>query len=497
MLKNIRIHLNWDLSSKIILAFFFSQQIIRWIILPQFMDIYYHIITARGFVQAGGYSGWDFLQYAPIGRVHIYPPFFHIILASFIKLGFGPVLLAKISEAFIPWVFIFTVWKVIRKLYGERIAFFSLLFFLTSHSFYLSLLNHIPATIALIFSFLVFSKVYDREYTKAAVLLSLVFYTHIGISLYLTAALIIYGIFVRFESNKIFRVLLVGIIFSLPMIIKELSSLKYISALGIKMNESYLFQIKPVEIVLALVGIFMAFKQRSSKLLFLSLGIASLSLIFYPYRFFSAQGYLAVILLSALAVDYFYSRFNFKKFIIIFCALLILISPTLALEKQGESGKTGIGVSFFNSAFSGIILARTKSLWFPEEYASAAEIVKDNSKKGDIVFSSLGLAGLAISMLSDRPSANALLPEIGPSRDFNPLLLSKILVFTVIDDDNNVEKAVVGLRLDKIGENKFFKIYKNPNTSIKAFPRKASIPFLIILVFCLWLIYVYKFIKII
>ena len=86
----------WDFYSTIIIAMFSLTQIFRWMILPRSMDIYYHLLTAWGFIQSGGYSGWDFWEYAPVGRMHIYPPVFHIVLAFLIKLGMNKIILAKI-----------------------------------------------------------------------------------------------------------------------------------------------------------------------------------------------------------------------------------------------------------------------------------------------------------------------------------------------------------------------------------------------------------------
>src|SRR3989338_2092984 len=105
-----RKNIPWNLYSAVIIAIYAMLQVIRWPILPQFMDIYYHFLTAWGFNQANGYSGWDFWQYAPVGRTHIYPPFFHIILAFIMKAGISMTVLAKLCETVVPVIFIITLW---------------------------------------------------------------------------------------------------------------------------------------------------------------------------------------------------------------------------------------------------------------------------------------------------------------------------------------------------------------------------------------------------
>src|SRR3990167_1371545 len=93
---------SWDFYSKLMILSYCLLQFIRWPLLPQFMDIYYHLLTAWGFIQAGGYSGWDFWQYAPAGRIHIYPPLLHIVLAFFIKSGISKIILVKFLETAAP-----------------------------------------------------------------------------------------------------------------------------------------------------------------------------------------------------------------------------------------------------------------------------------------------------------------------------------------------------------------------------------------------------------
>jgi hypothetical protein len=497
MFKDYLKDISWDFLSKLLILIFLFLQIVRWAILPQFMDIYYHLLTAWGFIQAGGYSGWDFWQFAPAGRVHIYPPLFHLVLSGFIKLGVSQVFLAKICEAGLPWALLLLTWRFMRKNYGPRLAFFVSLAFFTSFSFYLSLLNHIPATLAFILGVLSLGELLKHKFTRSAILLGLTFYTHIGVSFYLLAVFILYCLFAPERKKDILRLILFAVILASPIIIKEVSALKSVTTFGFSLNEKYLIQIKVLEFLLAIYGLFLVFKSRDKYNLFLSLGLGNLVFVIYPYRFFSAEGYFAVLLLAALALDHLYQRLNRKYVFILGCVLLVLLSPTLSMVDKISDNQRKVKVKFFDSAFMGMLFARGESLWHPQEYISAAKIVKDHSADKDIVFSSLNLTGLTISSLAGRASANALLPEIGPSGELNPFISSKILVFTALDNNEEVEKVVSILKLSKIGENKFFKIYENPNCNTDVNPNKASVPFWLIISISGVLILLYKYIKII
>ena len=182
MRRELKIEDPWVYFSGVIIIIFGLLQLLRSVILPQFMDIYYHLQVAWGFLQSGGYSGWDFWEYAPFGRTHIYPPFFHIILALLMKLGFSAIFLAKLFESAAPVLFLIVLWYFIRKNYSAQLAFFVVLAFSSAFAFFISLSNHIPAALALILGLFAFNELFKNRCLRAAILLAFCFYTHIGVS---------------------------------------------------------------------------------------------------------------------------------------------------------------------------------------------------------------------------------------------------------------------------------------------------------------------------
>jgi len=495
MINKYLSNISWDFLSKLTIAIFLTLQLVRWVILPQYMDVYYHLLTAWGFLQSGGYSGWDFWQYAPVGRVHIYPPLFHLILSLFMKLGLSQVVLAKVSEILFPWLLLLVTWKFTRKNYSSRLAFFVTILFFSSFAFYLSLLNHIPSTIALIFAVLSLGELLKNKLIRSAILLSLCFYTHIGVSVYLTIVFFILGIFSADKRKGILKVVIIAAVLAMPAVIKQLASLGSISALGYHLSGGYLLKLKFLEPLLALAGLAIAFRQRNRYALFLSLFISSFIFILYPNRFFCEEGYFALIFPSALTMDYLYTKIKLKYAVAGICAVILLFSPTLLLNLNHPKENWPPKVIFSDSAFAGMLFAKGQTLWFPNEYMEAASIIRENSKEGDIVFSTLNIAGLAVSSLSGRASANALLPEVREAHCFDPLLSSKIIIFTVIDEEDQVDNIVDFYKLSLIGKNKFFRIYKNTHSLVVNKVERASIPFWLIFIWGLVLILLYKFVK--
>ncbi len=482
----------WDFYSKLIIIIFTVLQIMRWRLLPQFMDMYYHLLTAWGFNQAGGYSGWDFWEYAPVGRIHIYPPFFHIILSIFLKLGIEKIILAKTFEAITPSLFLITLYWFFRKNYGERLAFFILIAFSSSFSFYLSLVNNIPATLALIFGILAFDKLFEDKIISAIIFFLLCFYTHIGVSWFIIFSVFLYGLFDAKIRKKSLIVVITAVILSVPVIIKQFTGARFISLSGI--NEKYFCEFKTVEYLLALLGLAIILSKKNKYYLILSLFLASFVFLFYPYRFFSAQGYLPVILLCAVSMDFLYdlikNRNVFLRVSTLAAALvfILIVSPTISMYKNQILEKLKFRIYFFDSAFVNMVLPQLNeripsiSLWHSDIYPATAELIRKNSVEGEVIYSTLFIAGVCLSSISERPSANALLPEVNPFKRFDPLVSSKIVIFGQDDSPELIKILANKYNLTKIGENKMFILYKNNQCNAKINIRKASIPF-----WCIWI----------
>lgn len=458
---------------------FSTLQIARWRILPQFMDIFYHILTAWGFIQAGGYSGWDFWQYAPVGRTHIYPPFFHIILAFLIKLGISKIILVKFFETTVPVAFMLTLWYFVRRNYGSRLAFFSMLMLGSSFSFYSSLSNYLPATLAMIFGFLGLNELFKGHFVRPALLLTLCFYTHIGESWFFALSVILYGLLDRRYARASFAIFAFALILSAPMLYKQLTGLRYISISGIS-NEKYFCEFKTIDYLLASFSFWLLRKKDKKCRLFLAFFLSSLIFLPYPYRFINAQGYLPVIFLSAMALNYLCEPrpralwpppsggLSAKALFTFLAGYILLFSPTVAMNKALEKGgRIKCKIHLADSTLMNLLLPGRNQRIFsglmgiPGEYLSLTQLIKQHSEGTDIIYSKLYLIGITAASLSERASANGLFPEIVPSRKFDPFLAAKLIIMPQDENREMLDAIVRNYHLQKLGENKLFIIYKN------------------------------------
>jgi len=493
-------YFKWDFLSLLVLLSILVLQITRWRILPQFMDIYYHIHTAWGFIQAGGYSGWDFWQYAPAGRIHIYPPIFHIILALLIEAGFNKLILAKIFQTVLPPAVLFSIWFFARRNFGKSLAFFVAISSLTSYSFYVNLIERPIGAFSIILGILSLDQLLNKRYTRSIFLLTLSFYTHIGIPWLFALSVILYALFNRDLREKCIKIVVFALFFSMPIIIHQIQGINAISRIGMNLTETINAQYKILEYMFALFGLIISFKLERKYRIFPSLFFASLIFLSYPYRFFSAEGYLCIIFLCGVFLNYFYLKLNLKKrklkvaivsLVFFYC---LFVSPSVISNFDIELDLKKIKPRFLlgHTAFRGMIFPEDKNrgfynyIWFarkPKMYLSMAELIKNNSHEDDIIFCSINSIGVCLASFADRATTNGLFREIGPSSSFDPFVVSKIIVFTKfpkIDDPVLVNEIVSGYKLVKLGENEEYIFYNNPSCKTRMRVKKALLPFWVI-----------------
>ena len=465
-----------------IILSFLTLGIIRLGSLPQFADTYYHLLTAWGFLEAGGYSGWDFWQYAPLGRVHIYPPLLHIVMASFMKLGLLPAVTGKIFEFILPPLLLFSLWYFLKRAFNERIAFFSLALSASSFGFYVNLAAHPASTLAAVFGLLATDNLLRGRKVEAALLLTLCFYTHIAVPWFFAIVFLSCFWFRRQDCKGAILVLAAALLFSCPQLVKQFFSATGALSVGMRLQEKYLSCFKPLEYLFAAAGIWAALRDKKGYLA-LSFMLGSLVFIFYPYRFFVAEGYLAVVLLAALGFDYLYCRFTRRSLRMVLSLALFFIflgSPSVAIRRSADTGNLRFGLLGMDSAFTRLALAEEYSgeagLRFPDDFSFAAAFIRRNSGERDIVYSNLDVAGVALAALSGRATSNALLPEIKPSGGFDPFRSSAVIALTRDEKEAVLAESAKRYGLEKIREERLFYFYHNPSAASLMHPKLATVP---------------------
>jgi len=298
----------WDVYSLGLIVFFSLLQIPRFYLFPQFIDEYYHLYSMLGFDWSGGWVGWDYWEFAPWGRPHLYPPFYHFLLLGFYKLGIDKIFSLKLVGFFIlPFLFI-CLWKVLSEFFGKRFGFFSIFLLSSSFPVYSCITTHIPASFALIFGFFGWLALKRKRLISATLFLGLSFYTHAGIPWIFLLSLIFFAVIDKGYRKFTFKLIFLSLIFAFPMIFHQLRYVKFIRI--VTFLEAQFMRINPIILLLAALGVVFCLRRKGFYMLLIGFAIGSYLIFFkYPYRYFTSQGMISLIFLSALFLEVLYDFF--------------------------------------------------------------------------------------------------------------------------------------------------------------------------------------------
>lgn len=480
-----KLHL-WTGASFLIVFLFFLILLIRWTLLPNFMDIYYHLLIANEFNQAGGFVTHDFLQYAPLGRPHLYPAFFHFLIMLLIKSGLTPLFIARLTDAIIFPLLLTTIWYFMRTLFYPRVAFFSVLLGASLYSFYLATTNFIPATLALILGLLAIVSEEKDRLISSAILLSLSFYTHVQIPWVMVIAFLLYGIFNRNKLKKCLFILALAITLALPMLFYIFKNKAYYAG-GLN-YENFVIEFSLI-IILLILAIPLECRKNRRYYILLALALSVTPFVKqYPYRFISGQGLIGFIFLAGVGLDNLYATIrkylakrnpkeNQPLLLVLLIALIIFFSPSVAFKK-GKAARLGILNSTYINLITPVNL-EAKSQFRPNNFSISSSkfipeliaCIKNNSQSTDIIYSNIELVDAVLASLSNRACAKGMLKEVKPQTKQDPLSDSKLIVwfkYCTNDLDNYLLSLIAQHKLVQIKETQIAYIYNNPTTKSKA-----------------------------
>ncbi|MFQ6121255.1 MAG: hypothetical protein ACE5KE_15370, partial [Methanosarcinales archaeon] len=254
---------------------------------PTFTHIYYHLSVMRGFDMANGIVLHDFWEFAPVGRPHIYPPFIHVIMLLFYRLGLDILTIGRIISFSMFPLSLITVWFFMREIFETKSAFYSVLLLSIPFQWFWSQTTANAVALVLVLTPLLFYFIEKKKKIVSVVLMTFSLYSHLGMPHIVTIALILYGFHRREKRNMIFTILGVSYLLYLPWGLHVLKNLDVINP-GIRYfsHVDYYVEIHIILLLLALFGIYICYKNKEEYYLLPSLFFA-MFLIFprYPSRF--------------------------------------------------------------------------------------------------------------------------------------------------------------------------------------------------------------------
>ncbi len=483
----------YDILSVSLLVLITVFSLMRFNYLPQFIDAYYHLSCAHGFIKSGGWTSIDWWDFSPAGRPHLYPPFYHFILVCLISLGIDGLTVLRITEIAILPLFFFTLWYIFRKDISPFFSFFLLVISSSFFSFYSSVTSNIPASLAIIFGILSWHFLKRKKIISSMLFLSLSFYTHAGIPWIFVISLLVVCLLNNIERKNPLLVAFGAVSLASPFIIHELKYISYV-------NLTILREVKFVHysIIILLLGIIalVYFRKRRDffNLVFLGYTVGGLIVFFkYPYRFFSAQGILGLCMLIAYFWDSVINKFSFNKRLLIVISMVVsffFFHPTLDLN----NGK--VRYSLFNSTYynfaSGkfIDMFEFNTLFSPQFYNPLIEAVKRYTQPNDIVSSNIPAFSQIIAAFSNRPTSSSIMVEVKSFRKVSTYRFAKAIVW-VKPDFSKLRYWIKKLNLVVAYENNIGVVLLNPACDRKQYPLKANVSFKMISLYAVFFLFIF------
>ncbi|KYC46308.1 MAG: Oligosaccharyl transferase STT3 subunit [Candidatus Methanofastidiosum methylothiophilum] len=308
----------------IILAFCETYPLYNRFPYPLSWDIWYHMRIVENFTN--GFFTFDPVSFGPDGRIHTYPPLFHILLLGAYKLlnlgGLSIMDAARVMPSILFTLSAISTFVLVNRFYGREIGLLSSFFVLIIP---VSLDRGIiasPQSLALVLmplGFLMYLLgLKEKKYIYiSGIISSAVFYTH-GLSFivfFLSILLFTFLVYLSKRELKVNPLLLftfVTIVLSLPWIIQLLihgvaSNIPYGGVFKISF---YPVKLGYITMALAIPGaVFLILRKKEEDLMLLSWGIvtfllsrnylASLNLL--PFRFIEFLAY-PIAFFSAFAI---------------------------------------------------------------------------------------------------------------------------------------------------------------------------------------------------
>ncbi len=334
----------WDILSISSIIFSMLIFLLQWRQLPFFLDMYYHLSTAKGFEAAGGLVLHNFWEYAPSGAPHLYPPLIHIIILGMLKIGVSGIDSVRILSCSVPVFFLYILWHTVKNILNKRIAFFTIYLCLCSSLFMTSLSFTPAATIAMALFLLGVSSIYHNRLITSVLLFGLVFYTHTGIAVILIIFILLLKTSRIINRRELIKLIFFTLLIGSPWFIHLLNNIKAISWNN---SAQMALRLYPVIIIFFITGSFRAFKNINRYKIFIIFLLSLLPMgILYPFRLISSQGMTGLIIFAGIGLDYSYKTLcdilskkdPAKKYMSFSLAVILLylifFSPSISFFKK-------------------------------------------------------------------------------------------------------------------------------------------------------------------
>ena len=474
------------------LAAFTLLWLARWPTFPLVLDPYYHLLVARQIADAGGPIVYEWWEYAPGGRPHLYPPLLHLLLALLLKSGASPILAIRLlSVSLLPGLLL-SMFLVARRLLGASVAAAALWMGMLPFSFHLHSAITLAATLGMILMLWLVDALERGRGLAAGLLIALLYYTHLSLPWMALVAVTCYGVY-RPSVRGDIKNASWGLLPALPWIVHIV---RHRAAFHpFPREENTLIELMPLLYVMGAVGLWRCWRLKGPFLWPLAcwLGLSLLSFR-YPFRWLSGEGMLPVILLAGVAVDWASSRMMLawtsnpmrrrrgtEQQILgsFFLFVLLAMSPTFAHTTAGWRWRWPDSAPWHLTGSRAVTPKEVDASLYTPPMAKVIAAVAAQSRPNEILWANAPYALGLIAALAHRPIASAMLNEVTASVPADPLRAAHLIIwFTFQPIPGTVTwSELKRLPLTLVAATEIALIFRQSNISQRARPPNAVLPF--------------------
>lgn len=456
----------------------------QWAGFPFVLDPYYHLLVAQQVVAAHGPLAYEWWEYAPIGRPHLYPPVLHLLLATLLQLGAAPLAAIRLATAVLVPGLLLSLYLVARRLVTPSAALVCLWAAIVPAAFHLHGGVALASTVGLIELLWLLEALESRRWLAAGLWLTLLCYTHLGLPWIALASVGAYAWLRPVVRREVARTAL-GLLPAIPWLWHVLSHRAAISS--VRPYENLVVDVMPGLLAAGALGAWVCWRLRQRYLLLIACGLGFGLLAFhYRFRWLSGEGLLPVILLAGVGVHWLAQRVSRAaegsgRHLLVSGGLVVLLCLSPTIVRQGTAWQVWW-------PDSGPVRLLSPSELRPRQLGArfavrlseqAARVVSLATSPGEILWSNASYMAGLVAALAGRPTSSAMLSEVGASALGSQVSAAQVIVWFKFDPQpGDVRIAdLAPLPLTTLFEDEFLAVYRRRDVLPVARAPRAAVPY--------------------
>lgn len=463
----------------ILLGAFAALWAARWPSFPLALDPYYHLLVARQVADAGGPLVYEWWEYAPVGRPHVYPPVLHLLLAALLRAGLSPLAAIRVATVVLPVGLLTSLYLSARRLAGPAVALAALGIALTPFTFHLHSGITLAATLAMCgFLWLIVALEEDRP-LAAGLLMALIGYTHLGLPVVALVAVISHAAARGLEAWRRLGHAAWGALLILPWWVHLATSRPGIRVTARWENEGV--EVLPLLLMLAAIGMWRCVRERG-RLTWFAAGFAGF-LVLAPrhlYRWMNGEGVLALLLLGGVGLSWAVHRLPPRRRGLgaALAAVVLILAPAGVRTDEGWQWRWPDAAPWHLLGSSHAVRKLMDATFISPQMEHVVADVQQWTQPDEILWSNAPYALGLVAALAGRPMSSAMLNEVGPARAFDPIRAAHLVVFFKVGDPPGwaTHQDLAAHPLSLVAERELAVLYRQAGVAERAKRPRAVLP---------------------